>query len=42
MCNKNEIPTLSTDCHEFTIRAELHNKNENEYKKFYTFKHNLL
>ena len=31
-----------TDCHEFIMRNELHNRREHEYKKFYTFKHNLL
>ena len=28
------------ECHEYIIRAKLNNKQENEYKKYYTFLHN--
>jgi serine/threonine protein kinase len=44
MCKPEELKECfpSTDCHEFIIRHELHNRRENEYKKYYTFKHNIL
>jgi hypothetical protein len=42
MSEKKDIPTLNgQDCHEFIVRAELHKRKESEYKKFYTFKHNM-
>ena len=41
-CDPKNIPQPKSDCHEYIVRAELAKRNVADYKKFFTFKHNIL